>query len=70
VDFYGYIYGMARPLKIPSERKTVDIRIPMTEDQKKTISAAAEAEQADVATWARPILLKIAEDRLRKRPAR
>jgi hypothetical protein len=61
---------MARPPKDPSERKTVDIRIPMTEEQKKTVLEAAANDQADVATWARPILLGIAQDKLNERSKR
>jgi len=69
-DFYGYIYGMARPPKDPSDRKTVDVRVPMTEDQKKLVAEAAAADQADVAAWARPILLNAAKARTAKRPKR
>ena len=58
---------MPRPPKDPSDLKNVDVRIPLTADQKKIISDAAEAEGSDVATWARPILLRSAQDRLSKR---
>jgi uncharacterized protein (DUF1778 family) len=61
---------MARPTKDPSERKTAEVRIPVTDDQKKTIAEAAEADGADVATWARPLLLTFAQERLRKRSKR
>lgn len=61
---------MARPLKEPSERKSVDVRIPLTEEQKKIIAEAAAEEGADVATWARPILLAVAQERMVKRPKR
>jgi hypothetical protein len=64
VDFYGYIYGMARPHKDPSDRKSVDVRIPLTEEQKKLVTEAADSEQADVAAWARPILLHAAQNKL------
>lgn len=57
---------MARPLKDPSERKDVDLRIPLTAEQKKRIADAAAADGADLATWARPILLGFAEERLKK----
>ena len=56
---------MARPLKDPSERKTVDVRIPVTEEQKRMILEAAASDQSDVATWARPIILGAAERRLK-----
>lgn len=61
---------MARPPKALSDRKSVDVRIPLTEDQKKVIVNAAAAEGADVATWARPLLLGIAEEQLGKRSKR
>jgi hypothetical protein len=60
---------MPRPPKDPSDRKTVDVRIPLTEDQKKAVSEAAAAADADVATWARPILLFAAEQS-KRRPVR
>ncbi len=39
----------------------------MTEDQKKLVLEAAADDHADVATWARPILLGFAEEKLIKR---
>lgn len=51
---------MARPRKDPSLRKDTDLRIPVTAEQKRTIVEAAAAAQSDVATWARPILLRAA----------
>jgi uncharacterized protein (DUF1778 family) len=57
---------MARPPKDPSERKSVDLRIPLTEEQKKLVAEAASADQEDVAAWVRPILLRAAENRLSK----
>jgi len=44
----------------------VDLRIPVTAEQKQLIYDAASADQADVAAWIRPILLKAAEDRLKR----
>jgi len=61
---------MARPPKDPSDRKSVDLRIPVTEEQKKLIADAASADQADVAAWVRPILLMAAEERLTKKSKR
>ena len=57
---------MARPPKDPSERKTVDVRIPMTEEQKRIVLEAAASSDSDVATWARPILLGAAQQRMAK----
>lgn len=51
---------MARPPKDSSERKDVDLRIPVTAEQKELIVRAAQLEGADMAAWARPILLQAA----------
>jgi uncharacterized protein (DUF1778 family) len=59
---------MARPPKDPADRKSVDLRIPLTEEQKKLVSEAASADQEDVAAWVRPIVLHAAERRLAKQP--
>jgi uncharacterized protein (DUF1778 family) len=67
MDFYSYNNRMARPPKDPSERKSVDLRIPVTEEQKKLISEAASADEADVAAWVRPIVLMAAQKRVAKR---
>lgn len=70
MDFFVYNIAMARPFKKPSERKSVDLRIPVTEDQKRLVAEAAAADGADVATWLRPIVLGFAEERLSKRKRR
>jgi len=57
---------MARPPKKPEDRKDVDLRIPVTQDQKKIIMRAAEVDQMDMAGWARMLLLKTANQRLQK----
>jgi uncharacterized protein (DUF1778 family) len=44
-----------------------DLRIPLTDDQKELIHRAAYAEQSDVASWARPILLRAAEKKLKEK---
>ena len=61
---------MSRPLKDPADRKTVDVRIPLTEDQKTLIIAAAGADGADIAAWLRPIILGAAESRLKREKAK
>jgi len=43
----------------------VDLRIPLTAEQKRLIAKAAMAEQSDIASWVRPILLKAATIQLR-----
>lgn len=64
--YMAKLIHMARPPKDPADRKTVDVRIPLTEEQKKLVLDAAEADGADVAAWIRPILLSAASDRLKR----
>jgi len=63
---------MARPPKNPSERKNVDIRIPVTPDQKQLITDALDGQE--LAGWARDLILKgareLIDQRKRKRPGR
>jgi uncharacterized protein (DUF1778 family) len=56
---------MARPPKKPSDVKSVDIRIPLTEEQKQLIVTAAASENADVASWVRPIVIDAAQKLIR-----
>ena len=58
------VYCMARPRKNDSERKSADLRIPLTESQKEMLVQVAMLEGIDTATWARPILLQAARIRL------
>jgi hypothetical protein len=53
-----------RPAKDPAERKTIDLRIPVTAEQKKIIADATRDEPDGMAAWARAILLKEARKRL------
>ena len=50
-----------RPHKNETDRKSLDLRIPVTAEQKDTISQAAKASGDDMAAWARPILLDAAK---------
>jgi hypothetical protein len=43
----------------------VDLRIPVTHEQKMLIGQAASAEQSDMASWARRVLVKAAEKSLK-----
>ena len=52
---------MARPPKPENDRKDVDLRIPVTSEQKDTIAEAARILGLDMAAWARPILLREAQ---------
>jgi hypothetical protein len=63
-----------RPPKAPAERKTKDIRIPVTQEQKDQILEAMRLSGLDVAVWARPLLLEAAQmiissKRQRKKPS-
>lgn len=57
---------MARPPKAKSDRKAVDLRIPVTEDQKELVVRAARLGGLDMAAWARPILLREALKRCKQ----
>ena len=46
-------------------RMDTDIRIPMTADQKKLLLQAIEQEPEGMAAWARSVLLREAERRIR-----
>ena len=56
---------MARPKKDPAMLMDADLRIPVTALQKRTIAAAASANQADMASWLRPIILDAARSALK-----
>jgi uncharacterized protein (DUF1778 family) len=57
---------MARPAKDKADRKSVHLRIPVTEEQRKLIMRAAQVSDLDMAAWARPILLREAQKVCRK----
>jgi hypothetical protein len=53
-----------RPPKDKAARKDVDLRIPVTAEQKQLVMKAVELDQIDMASWARPILLEAAKRRV------
>ena len=55
-----------RPPKDAGDRKTVDLRIPVTADQKARIMEAVSLDETGMAEWARTILLSAADERLRR----
>lgn len=57
---------MARPPKDSRLRKDVDLRIPLTAEQKQLIVEAAAFAESDVATWLRPIILQAASEKVAK----
>ena len=52
-----------RPPKEADERKTENIKIPLTEDERGKIMAAARFDDAKPVTWAREVLLRAAKRR-------
>jgi hypothetical protein len=65
---------MARPQKDPASRKTVDLRIPVTPDQKRLVMDAMAKDDREFAGWARSVLLDAAQallaEKTRKSPAK
>lgn len=57
---------MARPRKYGDERMDIQLRIPVTGDQKALIDMATVHESEGMAAWARAILLAAAKRRLEK----
>jgi hypothetical protein len=62
--------GMARPPKNPDAVLGKDLRIPVTTDQRELIRKATELTGVDMAAWARPLLVKAAEEILAQQPSR
>jgi hypothetical protein len=58
---------MARPPKDPKLRMNVDLRIPVTPEQKQEIMKATEAEPAGFAAWAREVLLQAARKKAKSK---
>lgn len=54
---------MARPPKNPRLRMDIDLRIPVTVDQKRRIMEAVADEPGGFAAWARQVLLEAAEEK-------
>ena len=52
---------MARPPKEAADRKTADLRIPMTISQKQTVADAMAISGREMAGWARTLILSEAE---------
>jgi hypothetical protein len=52
-----------RPPKRPTERKTAELRIRLTEAERKRIDAQAKVAQMESSTWARGILMAVCKSR-------
>jgi hypothetical protein len=50
-----------RPPKPEQERKSKDLRIPVSDEQKALVAEAMRVTKQEMAAWARPILLSAAE---------
>jgi hypothetical protein len=64
----GIFIGMGnrgRPPKAPEERRTEDMKIPLSEAEKQQIQAAAESGGEKPVTWARNALLRAAKRRIK-----
>jgi uncharacterized protein (DUF1778 family) len=55
-----------RPTKNPGQKMDVALRIMLTADMDKLIRQAAEMDGLDISSWARPILLDVARERIAK----
>lgn len=55
-----------RPPKEPGERKTNNMKIPLTAEEKGLIERAAESDDAKPVTWARDALLRAAHRRIKE----
>jgi uncharacterized protein (DUF1778 family) len=51
---------MARPFKT-GPKMDVDLRIPVTSEQRDLVRKAASLLEADMAAWIRPLILKAAQ---------
>lgn len=60
---------MARPPKDPSQKKNVDLRIPVTAAQKQTVADAMAVDGREFASWARTLILDAAQALLEGRAA-
>jgi hypothetical protein len=66
-QYFSYNIAMARPTKNSTDKKSVDLRIPVTIDQKELVVSAAKLDGLEMAAWARPILVREAQKRLKRR---
>lgn len=55
-----------RPPKAPEDRRTLDMKIPLTEAEKQQLQDAAESSGEKPVTWAREALLRAAKRRSQK----
>lgn len=58
---------MARKPKDPALRMDMDVRIPVTAEQKQLLADAVADEPSGLAAWAREVLLEAARKKLAKK---
>lgn len=56
------------PPQQSEDLKSEVLRIPLTADQKESLNRAADEFRLPIATWARDILMKAAEQAMRQSP--
>lgn len=59
-----------RPPKAPEERKSADVKIPLTTAEKALIWEAADIDDVKPVTWSRKIILDAAKRRVAKQNGR
>jgi hypothetical protein len=52
-----------RPPKAEADRRTANMKIPLTDREKEVIERAASTDSAKPVTWAREVLLRAAKRR-------
>lgn len=62
-----YTVDMARRRKDPKLLMTTDLRVPLTEDQKRLLVEATSDEPQGMAAWVRAIILQAAQRKLSRR---
>jgi len=72
IEFRNYfatnIRMAGRPPKDPSQRKGVDLRIPVTVDQKRLVNEAMALDHREFAAWARELILTNAQSLIEASP--
>lgn len=65
MGIFNVMADRGRPPKDPEDRKTSDIKIPLTDEEKELIKSAAGIDDTKPVTWARNILIRAAKYRVK-----
>jgi hypothetical protein len=65
MGIFNVMGNRGRPPKAPKERRTEDMKIPLTAAEKLQIQSAADSDDAKPVTWAREALLRAAKRRIK-----